>query len=66
MLYLGQVCLLYLDPGTGSLIIQGLIALFAGAAVTIRLYWKRIKSVFGGARPDERPDDEDSQPPVDA
>jgi hypothetical protein len=64
--YLGQVCLLYLDPGTGSLIIQGLIALFAGAAVTIRLYWKRIKSVFGGPRPDERADDETPPPSVDA
>jgi hypothetical protein len=64
VLYLRQVCLLYLDPSTGSLVIQGLIALFAGAAVTVRLYWKRIKRAFRGARPDERPDG--PPPPVDA
>ena len=36
----------YLDPGTGSIILQGLIAAVAGAMVTARLYWGRIKSIF--------------------
>ena len=42
-----QIRLAYLDPGTGSLIIQGLIAAFAGAAVALRAYWKRIQRSLG-------------------
>ena len=36
----------YIDPGTGSLIIQGLLAAFAGAIVAIKLYWYKFKSLF--------------------
>ena len=32
----------YLDPGTGSIILQGLLAAIAGAAVVLRLYWQRV------------------------
>ena len=44
----------YLDPGTGSMILQGLLAGIAGALVMGRLYWMRIKQFFGslfGKRP---------------
>ncbi|RIK99780.1 MAG: hypothetical protein DCC71_19815 [Proteobacteria bacterium] len=34
----------YLDPGTGSLIIQTIIAAFVGTAFTAKLYWRRIKA----------------------
>lgn len=37
----------YLDPGTGSILLQGLIALLAGVGVTARMYWGRIASAFG-------------------
>lgn len=36
----------YLDPGTGSMLLQGLLGGIAGAAVIIRIYWARIKSIF--------------------
>jgi len=36
----------YLDPGTGSLIIQSVIAVVVGASFTIKLYWYKIKSFF--------------------
>jgi hypothetical protein len=36
----------YLDPGTGSLLLQGLIGAIAFAAFTIRLYWHRLKAYF--------------------
>jgi hypothetical protein len=36
----------YLDPGTGSLMLQSMLALFAGAAVTLKLYWAKLKSFF--------------------
>lgn len=37
----------YLDPGTGSMILQGLLAGIAGALVVGRLYWMRVKQFFG-------------------
>ena len=33
----------YLDPGTGSLILQSLIAGIAGVLVVGRLYWAKLK-----------------------
>ena len=36
----------YLDPVTGSMLIQGLIGAIAGAAVAIKLYWGRLKSWY--------------------
>ena len=36
----------YIDPGTGSLIIQVLIGVLAGAAVAAKIYWTRIKGFF--------------------
>ncbi len=37
----------YLDPGTGSMLLQGLIAAVAGVMVTARMYWHKIKGYFG-------------------
>jgi len=37
----------YLDPGTGSVILQGAIAAIAGAAVVIKLYWHRLLKILG-------------------
>ena len=34
----------YLDPGTGSIILQGALAAIAGAIVVLKLYWMRLKS----------------------
>tara|TARA_B100000315_G_scaffold58113_2_gene52530 strand:+ start:21777 stop:22013 length:237 start_codon:yes stop_codon:yes gene_type:complete len=39
----------YLDPGTGSIILQGLIAALAAAAVVMKTYWYKIKGFFGKA-----------------
>ena len=36
----------YLDPATGSILLQGLIAGVAGLVVVLRLYWQRIKALF--------------------
>lgn len=36
----------YLDPGTGSILLQGLIGAVAGALVVIRLYWARVVAVL--------------------
>jgi len=38
--------LAYLDPGTGSLLIQLLLAGLLGIGVAIRIFWKNIKGLF--------------------
>jgi hypothetical protein len=40
----------YLDPGTGSLLIQGLIASVAAAGALAKLYWHKIVGLFRGDR----------------
>jgi len=40
----------YLDPGTGSAIIQGIIAAVAALGVTLKLYWHRVVRFFGSGR----------------
>ena len=34
----------YLDPGTGSIILQATIGAIAGALVAVRVFWHRIRS----------------------
>ena len=36
----------YLDPGTGSMLLQGLIAGLAATSVVIGRYWYKVKSYF--------------------
>jgi ammonia channel protein AmtB len=33
----------YLDPGAGSMVVQAIVAGFAGLAVVLRLGWRRMK-----------------------
>jgi hypothetical protein len=39
--------LLYIDPGTGSIILQALAAAVAGIAIAVKLYWHRLLKFFG-------------------
>lgn len=34
----------YLDPGTGSVLLQGLLAGIAGGVAILKLYWNRLKA----------------------
>lgn len=43
----------YLDPGTGSIILQGLIAGLAAIAVSGKLFWSRIKGFLSKDSPDD-------------
>ena len=38
----------YLDPGSGSFVIQGIIAVVVGAGFAVKMFWHRIKSLFPG------------------
>lgn len=37
----------YLDPGTGSFIIQAVIGSVVAGGALIKIYWKKIRSLFG-------------------
>ena len=49
--------LAYIDPGSGSFILQAIVATIAGAAVAVNAYWKRIKRRLGRASRDGEPPD---------
>jgi len=50
---------LYLDPGSGSFLIQLLIAAIAGASIAIGANWSKIKRRFGKKKNNVEADDED-------
>jgi hypothetical protein len=47
----------YVDPGTGSYVLQTLLAVLFAGAYAIKIYWRRILGFFqsrlGRKRPDE-------------
>jgi hypothetical protein len=50
----------YLDPGSGSFLIQLLIAGIVGAGFIIKVYWKKIKGLFNRSET-KKEDDSDVQ-----
>lgn len=51
----------YVDPGTGSYVIQLLIAAIAGLAVAVRIYWGRIKGFLSRSSSETEITDSDEQ-----
>ena len=51
--------LAYLDPGSGSFIIQIAIAALLGLGIAVRASWSSIKKYFG-YKPKEEEDDSDN------
>ena len=53
----------YLDPGSGSYLLQLLIAGALGALFALRLYWKRVRKFLSGLiqRSNENEVEKDSQ-----
>jgi hypothetical protein len=45
----------YLDPGSGSMILQLLAGGLAAMGVAIKLYWRRVLSFLRIRRPDDEP-----------
>jgi hypothetical protein len=43
---------LYMDPGTGSLLLQLILAALLGIGVTVRIFWKKIRGWFGAKNPE--------------
>ena len=36
----------YLDPGTGSVIIQVLVGTLVGVGIALKIYWQKLKMKF--------------------
>jgi len=51
--------ILYIDPGSGSYLIQVIIAAVLGVAVYFRTIWAKIKAFFGGRKKAQEPDNPD-------
>ncbi len=54
----------YLDPGTGSIILQGLLAAVAAVVAAGGFYWRRVKSFFSSifsTQKSNRPEVKDSR-----
>lgn len=49
----------YLDPGTGSIVLQGVIAAIAAAGVALKLYWRKLRTL---GRPGPSADPADKRP----
>ncbi len=65
-LFFGQILAmprLYLDPGSGSFLIQLLLAAALGIGVAVRMYWSKIKTIFGGKKsePTQPTDEKDEE-----
>jgi hypothetical protein len=56
-----ELQLAYIDPGSGSFLVQALVATAAGLAVVLRRYWGSIKSFLGRSTEDD--EDEPGQDP---
>jgi hypothetical protein len=55
--------LAYLDPGSGSIILQILIASLLAIGLAVRGSWARIRRFFGGKRRTEDDDEADDTQP---
>ena len=51
----------YLDPGSGSILIQLLVAGALGAGILLRASWSKILMLFGKDKPAEPVDEFDDQ-----
>ncbi len=54
--------LAYLDPGSGSIILQVLVGGAAAAAVTAKLYWGRLMKFFRIRKDDDETSDKPDKP----
>lgn len=45
-LFMPRPAAAYLDPGTGSMLIQGLIAVIGATLATVGIYWQAMRGLF--------------------
>ncbi len=47
----------YLDPASGSILLQVVLGGLAGGAVILKLFWGRVRGLFGARNTPEPPND---------
>jgi hypothetical protein len=52
----------YLDPGTGSMLIQGVLAALAVGSAAVAAFWTRLRHFFSGRRRPAEPEHRDVPP----
>jgi hypothetical protein len=50
----------YLDPGTGSMVVQGLVAALAVVSAAVATFWTRIRRLFSGRSKPADPEHRDA------
>ena len=56
--FTAQNAFAYLDPASGSMLLQGILAGLAAVGVSIGIFWRRLKAFFyGGKKLKEEADD---------
>ena len=55
----------YIDPGTGALLVQILLAVIATAIVTVKLWWSRFLTLFKKDKPADNGSDHEGGEPHD-
>ena len=46
MLGISQNAYAYIDPGSGSIVIQMMIGVLVGVGITTKIYWYKLKQYF--------------------
>jgi len=47
----------YLDPGTGSMLLQVILGGIAAVGVAVKLFWYKIRAAFGGGNKSDAPNE---------
>lgn len=51
----------YLDPGTGSMLLQVILGGIAAIGVALKLFWHRIRIALGFSKHSDSDEDEDTE-----
>jgi len=51
----------YIDPGSGSMILQAIVASIAAGFAFFGVFWQRIKARFFSAKPEVKKDETDDE-----
>ena len=51
----------YIDPGTGSLVVQSVIGAIAAIGVTLKIYWHKLKIFFAKEEQPTSDNDNDNE-----
>jgi hypothetical protein len=43
----------YIDPGSGSIILQAILGAIAAGGLTIKIYWNKLKNIFRSKKKDK-------------